>query len=153
MKVRSIILALTLLLSCNPEQKVEYESTDTAHWSDKEQELLILFNSTRGDALLRDDYCKYIAGLRTLEAIDNYEAFGQLSHNIELVCTLLTERDAETCAEILARGYPTVQQCYEAFMASESHRRTILGQGYIYVGIDIQTDNNGIYYYTAVFTR
>ena len=57
-----------------------------------------------------------------------------------------------SCGENVAYGYSTPEAVMAAWMTSEGHRDNILNEGYTNIGVGYFKDDNGLGYWTQIFT-
>jgi uncharacterized protein YkwD len=58
-----------------------------------------------------------------------------------------------TAGENLGYKYTSPYSVYSAWIKSDEHRKNILKSDWLYTGISIYIDDNGVYYYCQIFSR
>jgi len=119
-----------------------------------EAELFEMINTYRSSIGLNEmefeSTTYYYAGLHT----DYMIAKGTTSHDnfVERAENIAKRAGAIFVAENVARNYDTIEEAFEAWLASPGHRVNIEGD-YNYSAISIRPNSNGDLYFTQLFFR
>lgn len=154
--MKKYLLMLFLLLGCTTNDKlIDFRHYNTIEWRQNEEELFILINNYRlangYPELIKDDYVYELARDICYQTIGEYEVNGELNHHVSNLQILVLNSGLQVIRENLAYGYPTIEGVFNAWVASESHRNTIL-KDWKWTGVSIQQNNEGRYFYVQIFT-
>ena len=151
--IGSFLLVL-LAGSCSKES---LEAAPIAHAPNNpvmEQEMMGLVNDHRVSLGYAPLAYSAVAYEYASEHTDYMIAKGSLSHDnfSARASSISREVDAEYVAENVAKDYTEVQQAFQSWLNSPSHRKTMEGE-FTHTAVSVKIDASGNYYYTELFFR
>ena len=155
-----LLLAITFLTSCTKEGifivEDELDAAELEYYARtaEEKQLLNLVNEYRASinlpAMVHEDNSYYHATQHSLLMISK----AAISHiNFDKRAAEISRRTgALFIVENVAKDYSTNEKALEAWLKSDTHKKSIEGD-YTHTAISIQKDGNGKRYFTQIFFR
>lgn len=142
------LISWVIFVNIKPKNKViKYPMTQTHELSNKEAQFWILLSLERGGSLKIDTFASDLAMGHNDYMIEK----GIVSHdNYPSRQRVLMNYGALSVGEICAKN-TDIDNMFQRFMESESHRRSMLNKKYNGCGISIIDNGRGVLYCTVLF--
>ncbi|MFZ9004811.1 MAG: CAP domain-containing protein [Robiginitalea sp.] len=154
MKLRHVLLAILVVfsISCSKESLETEEILTAQNVTSMEAELLQLVNRHRDAQGQKTLSFSEVAYKYANSHTDYMVKKGALTHDNfgARVSGISKEENAKAVSENVAMGYLSSEMTLEAWLSSESHRKTMEGN-FSHTAISVKKDSEGTLYFTQLF--